>query len=106
MPAPYWRTSMTGRTPLACLVILTAFAAVLIFGSATASASNVCASGVTNPCAALSISKSGPFIVTSGDTAEFTFYVWNSGSEAISDIVVTDDHCSPVSAPSGDNGDD
>src|SRR4051795_4155964 len=97
---------MTGRTPLSCLVILTALAAVLIFGSTTASARVACSDTVENPCAALAISKSGPSIVRSGDTAAYTFYVWNPGYEPIAEISVTDDHCSPVSAPDGDYGED
>jgi hypothetical protein len=92
---------MTGRTPLACLLILAAFMAALIF-SPVASAGTGCViitGPSTDPCASMSIDKYGPYVVTSGDTAEFTYYVYNTGSEPISDVVVTDDHCSPVTGP-------
>src|SRR4051812_44911372 len=99
---------MTSRTPLACLLALAAFASVALVGASTAAASNTCVAieATQDPCASMSISKYGPYVVNSGDTAEFTFAVYNTGYENISDVVVTDDHCSPVSGATGDIGDD
>src|SRR5438552_19075201 len=92
---------MTERIPLARLLIVAAVMAALIV-TPVASAGITCVtttSTTQNPCASMSIQKSGPYVINSGDTAEFTYYVYNTGSEAISDVTVTDDHCSPVTGP-------
>lgn len=87
---------MVGRAPLGC---------VAIFAALVGAAAAPVASATETAPPAISLSKSGPSYVNQGDTAEFTFYLYNSGGSDVSDVVVADDKCSPLSKPSGDDGD-
>src|SRR3954454_7596263 len=89
------RIVMACRTRFACLAILTALAAVACFAP-------VASAGVFTP---LQLSKSGPTYVNQGDSAEYTFSLSNPNGSDVTDVTVADDKCSPLSAPSGDNGD-
>src|SRR4051794_40213332 len=95
---------MAGRTPLACLAILTVLAAVAI-SAPVASAGLICTASIT-PCgSSMELSKTGPYYVNAGDSATYTYDLYNSGEFDISDVTVADDLCSPVSGPTGDDGD-
>jgi hypothetical protein len=62
----------------------------------------------TVDCPAIAVVKSGPDTAYHGDQVTFTYKVSNPGNVALTDVLVTDDKCSPVSGPSaGDaNGND
>src|SRR5436305_3421889 len=98
---------MTGRNPFACLAILAALGAALIFGTATAAASD-CLVGDVDYCSeSISVTKTGPQYVNAGDQATYTINVYNTtGFEALDGLVVSDDKCSPLSGPTGDTNDD
>jgi hypothetical protein len=57
----------------------------------------------------IEVDKKGPDFAYHGDTVTFTYDVTNGGTEPITNVVVTDDKCSPVSADpvsrTGDDGD-
>jgi hypothetical protein len=96
---------MAGRAPLACLAILAALVAAA-FLAPVASAGYVCVESV-NPCApAMELYKYGPSYVNQGQSAEYTFQLYNSGAYPIENVVVSDDKCSPVTGPENDTGDD
>jgi hypothetical protein len=97
---------MTGRTPLACLVILAALATVLVLGPASASAStSACIEGISG-CPSISVSKYGPSYVNAGEQGTFYFDVYNTGNVPLDNVTVNDDKCSPVTGPTGDAGND
>src|SRR4051795_6834866 len=94
---------MAGRTPLACLSIVVALAVCALF--APVASAGTCVQGI-DPCSpSMELYKYGPSYVNQGDSADYTFDLYNSGPYDISDITVTDDKCSPVSGPTGDDGD-
>jgi hypothetical protein len=97
---------MTGRSHLACLAVLTALASVLIFNAASASAGITCVDSFT-PCSpSIEISGvSGTTFGNEGTQASYTYHVRNSGVFDDTDVVLTDDNCSPISDPTGDDGD-
>src|SRR5689334_2764265 len=97
---------MASRTPLACLVILTALAAVLMFGTATASAGYVCTDSY-NPCAPqIEINVYGPYYGNAGTEVEYQYSVYNAGPYDIDQVVPADSACSPLSGPTSDDGND
>lgn len=97
---------MTGRTPLACLVILTALASVLIFGTATASAGYACTDSF-NPCTPkIEINVYGPYYGNAGTEAEYQYRVYNAGPYPIDQVVPADSQCTPLSGPASDDNDD
>src|SRR5205807_2315519 len=89
---------MTGRIRLALIVSLTALASVLIFNAGSASAGITCVEG----CPAIEISNvSGPSYGNEGTQATYHYQVHNNGGSDDTDVVLTDDNCSPIS----DDGD-
>jgi len=96
---------MAGRTPFACLAIPAVLVAAALF-TATASAGITCTSSVQS-CYPLSVTKSGPAYVNAGDPVTYTFTVYNNtGFDTFSDVSVSDDQCSPISGPTGDDNSD
>lgn len=91
------------RTPLA-VVIAAVFAVALACGVGTASAATCDAVSSCTP--GLTLSKSGPSYVNQGATATYTYTLSNPGADDIDQIVVADDKCAAMSAPSGDSGSD
>jgi hypothetical protein len=80
---------------------LTAVAAVLIIGPPSAFA------GQAPPPNTLMLTKTGPNFVNQGDNATYTFQLTNSSTtQDISNISISDDKCSPLSGPTGDDGND
>jgi hypothetical protein len=96
---------MAGRTPLACLAILAVLVAAAMFAP-VASAGIICTESLSSACGPrMDLYKSGPSFVNQGQSAEYTYQLYNSGAYGISDVVVADDKCSPLSGPEGDDGD-
>lgn len=93
---------MAARVPLACLSIVAALIVCALFAPV---ASAGCVQSI-DPCGpAMDLYKYGPSYVNQGDSAEYTFELYNSGAYDVSDVTVTDDKCSPLSGPTGDDGD-
>src|SRR4051794_7547140 len=103
-PMLHRRNVMAGRPPLACLAIVTALAAVACFAP-VASAGIFCVESTFSCGPDMSLQKSGPQYVNQGDTAEYTYDLYNTGTADISDVTVADNLCSPLSGPDGDDGD-
>lgn len=54
----------------------------------------------------ISVVKAGPELVMSGQPATFTYTVTNPGNVPLTNIIVSDNKCSPVNYVSGDSGND
>jgi uncharacterized repeat protein (TIGR01451 family) len=74
--------------------------------STTNDGSSSSTDSVTVDCPAIQVVKSGPDTVYHGDQAKFTFKVSNPGTVGLTDVVVTDDKCSPVQGPTAKEGGD
>src|SRR5215211_636410 len=55
-------------------------------------------------CPAIVVEKDGPATVYHGDQVTFTFKVTNPGNVGLTDVVVSDDTCSPVTGPTAKTG--
>jgi hypothetical protein len=54
---------------------------------------------------AISLDKTvNPGTIHAGGTVTYTYKVTNTGSEVLHAVAITDDKCSPVTGPTGDNG--
>jgi hypothetical protein len=85
---------------------LTALASVLIFNVASASAGVVCVESAISCSPSIHISSvSGTTFGNDGTQASYTYRVTNNGVFNDTDVVLTDDNCSPISDPTGDDGD-
>src|SRR4051794_7074614 len=92
---------MTGLTRFGCLVILTAVAGLML-APGSASALTFC----EYECgSSISVSVDGTAYGNQGTPASYTYRVYNSGSSGVSGIALADTSCSPISDPTGDNGD-
>src|SRR5690349_1456338 len=93
---------MAGRTPLACLLVLSALVAACIFGTASASAGNSCVQSFT-PCqGSIELTASGTSYGNAGTQGDYSYSVYNSGAYDVTDVSVGDTACSPVSASDDD----
>src|SRR4051794_39295844 len=94
---------MTERIPRLRVAIFAALlcAALLSVGAATAAAGQCTECG-----ASLQVYKSGPAFVAQGEPATYTYSVWNNGAWDVSGVTLSDDLCSPMSAPTKPGGDD
>ena len=59
----------------------------------------------TSITGAISLDKTvNPGTIHAGGTVTYTYKVTNTGSEVLHAVAITDDKCSPVTGPTGDNG--
>lgn len=59
----------------------------------------------TNLAGALSLDKTvSPGVIHAGGTVTYTYKVTNTGPDVLHSVTITDNKCSPVTGPTGDNG--
>jgi hypothetical protein len=59
----------------------------------------------TSLVGALTLDKTvNPGVIHAGGTVTYTYKVTNTGSDVLHAVTITDDKCSPVTGPTGDNG--
>jgi len=102
-PVPGWGTTISCVADTTMTTITTSgLTATIFLGRAN---TVTCTFTNTNLVGALSLDKTvSPGVIHAGGTVTYTYKVTNTGNDVLHAVTVTDDKCSPVTGPTGDNG--
>jgi Prealbumin-like fold domain len=102
-PVPGWSTTISCVADTSMTTVtISGLTATIFLGRAN---TVTCTFTNKNLVGALALDKTvNPGVIHAGGSVTYTYKVTNTGADVLHAVTVTDDKCSPVSGPTGDNG--
>ena len=102
-PVPGWATTISCVADTSMTTVtISGVTATIFLGRAN---TVTCTFTNKNLVSAVALDKTvNPGVIHAGGTVTYTYKVTNTGADVLHAVAVTDDKCSPVTGPTGDNG--